>query len=784
MAKTSKGMLTDTMYAGGTPTFDETTGQPISPTGGVKGEPTKQAPIVVDDPTPAPAPETPAEMTFTFVEGRERGGAQQNYLYGQEGEVQQLTVSELRDYFESDKVNRLPEVFGTFDNYLAYMTEREQLIQSGDYDTGNWAEADTGFSEDQEMILEGDADLTIDPSDPGQNLENLRRQQTSTQQGAYNNWINSEANQALLQKYGVNPVVYSNSGDKFQWNGSAYVKTVNEDHAGFADFVKMGITTAIGIMSGGALAPALGGVGSAVVSNAITQAITTGSIDPEQLLQTAATAGLGQAVTDIIGPAISDAINIDLSEITGIEEVDNVLNAMGQTAIRQAVFDGELDMDQIVSSGLFAGAQEVAGFLLDGITGQQGISEERQREIEQRVAEYAGIVNEDTMEEVNRIMGDTVNTAIADQQNEAIANQLRDLSGNLQAIYEDAYAVSPEPTGPSVDDFMANSVDDADSELADTTADLTDDTTVQPEPMAQIRDPFAERVSENGLVYASDENGNMRLVGIDQSSSPQDLLAGIKELAGGDIYGHQFADGRSVISLNEDMITALVNQAGGASELAAYLEDAGIYVVFDSRSNNLVALMSEDENFVGGLHTNVNADSYLDDEWSPPSINERAVPPPEPPVPEVLQDLESINLEELQESSVAPEAPDTPLNLEVEVDPFEYEEDPIQTPELPPEPDPVDPVDPLTTDEQQTPGETGTQPTTPPEEDTPITSGLFPEYLSEPEPAPAPAPAPAPEPAAQLRLLNQHQHQLRLLHRLLLQFKVRKEIRAKMVLTE
>ena len=161
MAKTSKGMLTDTMYAGGTPTFDESTGQLT--TGGVKGAPIKQAPIVAPTPesAPTPAPETPAEMTFTFVEGRERGNAAQNYLYGQEGEVQQLTVSELRDYFESDKVNRLPEVFGTFDNYLAYMTEREQLIQSGDYDTGNWSEADAGFSEDQEMILEGDADLTI-----------------------------------------------------------------------------------------------------------------------------------------------------------------------------------------------------------------------------------------------------------------------------------------------------------------------------------------------------------------------------------------------------------------------------------------------------------------------------------------------------------------------------------------------------------------------------------------------------------------------------------------------
>ena len=108
-------MLTGTIYAGGTPDFDpERTGQPTGvlkvalqsklllldltelERAPVKGEPTKQAPITPEDPEPA-------EMTFTFVEGRERGGAQQNYLYGQEGEVQQLTVSELRDYFESDK---------------------------------------------------------------------------------------------------------------------------------------------------------------------------------------------------------------------------------------------------------------------------------------------------------------------------------------------------------------------------------------------------------------------------------------------------------------------------------------------------------------------------------------------------------------------------------------------------------------------------------------------------------------------------------------------------------
>ena len=53
----------------------------------------------------------------------------------------------------------------------------------------------------------------------------LGRAYTSINQAAYNNWVNSEANQALLQKYGVSDTVYSETGDRFRWNGSAYVKT-------------------------------------------------------------------------------------------------------------------------------------------------------------------------------------------------------------------------------------------------------------------------------------------------------------------------------------------------------------------------------------------------------------------------------------------------------------------------------------------------------------------------------------------------------------------------------
>ena len=53
-----------TMCGGGTPNFDERTGQPAGTT---KGGPTKQAPIRQEE----PAPEPEAEMTFTFVEGKE-----------------------------------------------------------------------------------------------------------------------------------------------------------------------------------------------------------------------------------------------------------------------------------------------------------------------------------------------------------------------------------------------------------------------------------------------------------------------------------------------------------------------------------------------------------------------------------------------------------------------------------------------------------------------------------------------------------------------------------------
>jgi hypothetical protein len=714
--------------------------------------PPPSAPEEAEAPPPTPPPPPPPSepegvTTFTFFEGVERGDANPNALYAR-GEATQVTEAELREYFNAQGSGMLKQAFGDFDNYLAYMTEREQLIQSGDYDVGNWDEATGGLTEDQLMILEGD-DLTQYSDTDQDAYTEAYGQRMQEQSAAYDNWVNSEANQALLAKYGVGSTIYNNDGDKYEWNGSAYVKTVKQDQAGLVDYVKMGIVTAMGIMTGGAVsavAPSLGTVGSSVVSNAITQGITTGSIDPDELLQTAATAGFSQALNQVIGPELKEALNgLDISEITGIEELDNVLNAMGQTAIRQAVFDGELDMEGIVASGLLTGAQEVVEFLFSDLAGQQAISEEQQRELEERFAEYAAIVDEDTMAEVNRVMGNTVNEAIATQQNEAMRNQLQALAGNLQSVYEQAYDVSPQPSGPSLEDFMASSVDDSDSELADTTADLTTDTTVQPEPMAEITNPFEGNELINGVYY----NDAGFPVGVSPDATPEQIL----EQFVNDKNAWTTASGVSAHGLPDDALAILIGDtvsADGTTESLQVLSDL-------LKANNLVLaqdsagayiLISGSSDVTSGIHSSIDQDALLnlefvgDQQFVPPPTSSENNPLLDPSdTSDVASEIRDI-LVDIQE------APETPLEVEVEVEPLDFEEQPEVTPEPPLEQEPIEPVEPIEQEQpQQEQGEEGAPTPTPVPTDQPVPTPVPPAPSPVPAPAPAPAPAPMPAPA-------------------------------------
>ena len=295
---------------------------------------------------------SPTPQTFTFIEGSERGDARPGELYGQTAEPQQVTAQELQEYFnDPDRTNRLPEVFGTFDNYLGYMTEREQLLQSGDLTLGDWGSAAniTGPTEtitledgteveipaiDIGMSIGGGGELGIGQAGGGGGANLAAESELMLQQGAYNDWLNSEVNSALLQKYGVSPVVYSETGDKFQWNGSSYVKTVDIENPDAGDFVKAGLLAAVSYYAGGALTEALGPVfggntalasgASAGITNSAMQLAATGEVDLGEAFESAISAGLGQA-----------AINY-LQESGALESITESLNDLTQDTVQLA----------------------------------------------------------------------------------------------------------------------------------------------------------------------------------------------------------------------------------------------------------------------------------------------------------------------------------------------------------------------------------------------------------------------------------------------------------------
>ena len=284
-----------------------------------------------------PAPEPEGVTTFTLFKGVELGDANPNALYSR-GEATQVTQAELQEYFNEDGSRMLREAFGDFNNYLAYMTEREQLIQSGDYDVGNWDEYTGSLTEDELMILEGE-DLT-QYSDSDQDVyTEAYGQRMQEQSSAYDRWINSDENQALLSKYGVNSIFYNSDGDKYEWNGSAYVKTVKQEQMGVGDYVKAGIVAAMGYYMGGALSeffaapttvPAgsnqIAGLGwnSSIatgaaqgIANAATQLVMTGDVDFGEALESAITAGLGaEALKQIRETGVLDQLVDSVMEYT------------------------------------------------------------------------------------------------------------------------------------------------------------------------------------------------------------------------------------------------------------------------------------------------------------------------------------------------------------------------------------------------------------------------------------------------------------------------------------
>jgi hypothetical protein len=105
-------------------------------------------------------------------------------------------------------------------------------------------------------------DLAWAPGEREKIQQKIIADRVNARESAFHQWVGGEEGQALMQKYGIDPVIYNNDGDEFKWTGSGYQKTMKvDDHASFSDYVKVvlksvvtaAVTAGAGTVLGGAL---------------------------------------------------------------------------------------------------------------------------------------------------------------------------------------------------------------------------------------------------------------------------------------------------------------------------------------------------------------------------------------------------------------------------------------------------------------------------------------------------------------------------------------------------
>jgi hypothetical protein len=235
------------------------------------------------------------ERLYDYTNQRETGDAS-NLYWGNFSK--KVTESELRALFNAKDNGQLRAAFGDFDNYLAYMNERQNLIDSGEL-KADWWNTEQALITPDEVAAGGDmGDKAFEEFIIGRGV--------TAATGAYQD--QSGLLLSLYQQYTGKDGNYhfNNDGDKFEWNGTSYVKTSKvDDHnygkmvpyliaAGLSGAAASAIVNSLGITSG-----FLGGATKGAIGSAISQGITTGSLDPSAIFQSAVLGGVGGFFEDL-----------------------------------------------------------------------------------------------------------------------------------------------------------------------------------------------------------------------------------------------------------------------------------------------------------------------------------------------------------------------------------------------------------------------------------------------------------------------------------------------------
>ena len=412
---------------------------------------------------------TNAEHSDTSI-----GGDVSNPLLALAG-ITSVDEAGLKSYYDS--MAPIQNTFGSYENFKNYSTEYAQIVDGALAENNAWfdiPEEDYDYFQaeanlDQEALGLSDIDmgylagnqatgsvyayLGLDdvaftaPDGSTQTADITEGYQLYTDKANQGNSLylydlihGSDAYNALTSKYNI-PTGFAGSefiGDDADrwyanWNGSCYVtrKVRKIDSCfGLGDLVKVAATMFLTAGAGAACAAAgvTSGALSTALSSAVTQAVTTGEIDPKAVLTSVATQGLTSAMEGYAASLIPDGALEGLS--TGSEAFDNVLSTMAMDVARQGIINGEVDLQQVVQSGMFS----AAGELIDFIHGNMAVDPENQAEFE---AKWAAMTEEQHQEMFGTIEQQFGSGALTDALNYMDAQTAMMASQTLADLFVD-----------------------------------------------------------------------------------------------------------------------------------------------------------------------------------------------------------------------------------------------------------------------------------------------------------------------------------------------------------
>ena len=592
----------------------------------------------------------------------------------------------LKSYYDS--MAPLQNTFGSYENFKNYSTEYAQIVNAVLEDNNAWfdiPEADSDYFQaeanlDQEALEASDIDygalaanqavgsiysyLGLDnitytaPDGTTQTADATEGYQLFTDEANQGNSIylydlihGSDAYNALTSKYNVptgseDREFIGEDGDLWRadWNGSGYVTTkIRKIDSGFGldDFVKITATMFLTAGAGAAFA-AVGvssGMVSAALSNAVGQAVLTGEVDLNNMVEAALSAGVSTAAINALEQAgtieeITEWLDSQVGEFVQLEDGQefslNILPGQEPTVTLPsgAVLDYDVFLglaENVYGSPVVA---EISRGLPDWLNTVVSAAEPA-FEAARNALQAANVISGGTTSGgvgsiVTNVEAINDTTTIVSQLQEAIENARNegdDEQVNALQVELDRYQEGVEEETEEVEatDPDSSTVDDPDSELRDTTTtpDTTTDTEENPPGITEeMFNDVVDRVREDGQVQTQEIIDALTALGVADLPTLAQIQEAFPELNdvsleqindtvstllsdAGLLTTEAFSEAMAGVLTPEQLATALANLPyGDAEDFIEAISNAGYATPEDVATalNNADLMSNEDFN--------------------------------------------------------------------------------------------------------------------------------------------------------------------------------------------